>query len=139
MQYGGAKILEDLSYTRNHLWMKMMAGLCTLGWTDYIQRNAGDVNHIELAETGTMVDEDEDFGSIETSKWVERLHSPVRGCIIEVNDAVISHPGLINAAPFTKGWMVRIRPNGKTGLQKVMTAMQYLEYLKACDTEASQP
>jgi glycine cleavage system H protein len=137
MRYGNADIPEDLNYTRNHLWVAIREGLCTLGWTDYIQSNAGDVNYVELPEKGTMVDLDEDFGSIETSKWVDRLYSPVKGEVVEVNGKVISQPDLINKAPFDEGWFVSIKPNSETESQNLMSATEYLAYLKACEDEAS--
>lgn len=133
MRYGNVDIPEDLSYTRNHIWVKVLEDLCTLGWTDYIQSNAGDVNYVELPKKGTMVDVDEDFGSIETSKWVDRLYSPVKGEVVEVNGKVISQPHLINEAPFDEGWFIRIRPNGETASQDLLSASEYLEYLKACE------
>ena len=138
MRYGNADIPEDLSYTRNHLWVAIRDGVCTLGWTDYIQSNAGDVNYVELPEKGTMVDLDEDFGSIETSKWVDRLYSPVKGHVVEVNDKVIGQPDLINKAPFAEGWFVKIESNGETGSQNLMSATEYLEYLKTCEGEDLQ-
>jgi glycine cleavage system H protein len=138
MRYGNTDIPEDLNYTRNHLWVEIRDGLCILGWTDYIQTNAGDVNYVELPEKGTMVDIDEDFGSIETSKWVDRLYSPVSGEVVEVNDKVINEPALINKAPFTEGWFVRIKPNGESESQNLMSPKEYLAYLKACEDEASR-
>ena len=68
MQFKGTDIPEDLSYTKTHLWVKTQDSLYTLGWTDYIQSNAGDVNYVELPEKGTPVQMNEDFGSIET-RW----------------------------------------------------------------------
>ena len=41
MRFGDAEIPEDLSYTKNHLWVNMKDHPYTLGWTDYIQINAG--------------------------------------------------------------------------------------------------
>ena len=136
MQYGNADIPEDLKYTKNHLWVAIQDAVCTLGWTDYIQSNAGDVNYVELPEKGTLVELDEDFGSIETSKWVDRLYSPVKGEVVEVNGKVVSQPDLINKAPFDEGWLVRIKPDSETESQNLMSATEYLEYLKACEDEA---
>lgn len=138
MQYGNADIPEELHYTRNHLWVAITDSVCTLGWTDYIQSNAGDVNYVELPEKGTVVEVDEDFGSIETSKWVDRLYSPVKGQVVEVNHEVIEQPVLINKAPFAEGWFVKIEQNGETGAQNLMSAIEYLEYLKTCEGEDFQ-
>jgi glycine cleavage system H protein len=133
MQYENADIPEALNYTRNHLWVSVTDGVCTLGWTDYIQSNAGDVNYVELPEKGTVVEVDEDFGSIETSKWVDRLYAPVKGQVVEVNHLVIEQPGLINKAPFAEGWFVKIEQNGECGSQNLMSASEYLGYIKSCE------
>ena len=43
--------------------LNMKDRLYTLGWTDYIQINAGDVNHIDLPAQGTLLDAEQEFGS----------------------------------------------------------------------------
>lgn len=133
MRYGKADIPEDLSYTKNHLWVKVLDPVCILGWTDYIQSNAGDVNHVELPARGAMVERDQDFGSIETSKWVDRLYSPLKGKVVDVNESVINQPGLINKAPFTEGWLVKIEPSGGVSSKDLMSPKQYFEYLRVCE------
>jgi glycine cleavage system H protein len=133
MRFGKADIIEDLRYTRNHLWVKIQNGLCTLGWTDYIQQNAGDVNFIELSQKGTAVKVDQDFGTIETSKWVDKLCSPINGRVVEVNEEVINRPELINEAPFADGWFVEVEPLGEIRAQDSMSATEYFEYIKTCE------
>ena len=133
MRWGKVDIPEDLSYTKNHLWVKVQDGLCILGWTDYIQSNAGDVNYVELPQKGTQVNVNQDFGSIETSKWVDKLYSPIKGQVVEVNDKVLNDPELINKAPFTQGWLVKIEPQGEIKSQNLMSPMKYLEYIKASE------
>jgi len=132
MQYETVAIPEGLRYTKNHLWAEINEGLCTLGWTDYIQNSAGDVNHIDLPEKGKPVEPDEDFGSIETSKWVDRLYSPVRGTVVEVNEKLVQHPEIINHAPFTEGWFVRISLQGEIDTDRLLSPGDYLELIKTC-------
>jgi glycine cleavage system H protein len=134
MQFETVNIPEDLRYTNTHLWVKINNGMCTLGWTDYIQANAGDVNYLELAEKGTPVNIDEEFGSIETSKWVDKLYSPINGRVIEVNEKVIVHPEVVNEAPFTDGWFVKVELQGDWS-RHLMSSEEYFEYLKDCEVE----
>ena len=133
MRFGTVNIPENLRYTNTHLWVKIHNGLCALGWTDYIQANAGDVNYLELAEKGTPVKVDDEFGSIETSKWVDKLYSPINGRVIEVNEKVVRRPELINEAPFTEGWFVKVETKDKIDTQHLMTPLEYFEYLKVCE------
>ena len=135
MRFGTADIPEDLNYTNTHLWVKKQNGICTLGWTDYIQDNAGDVIYLELAEIGTPIKVDQEFGSIETSKWVDKLYSPLSGRVVEVNKNLSSHPEVINETPFTNGWFVKIELQSKTRIRRLMSPLEYFEYLKLCEVE----
>ena len=133
MRFRDAEIKENLSYTKNHLWVNMKDRLYTLGWTDYIQINAGDVNHIDLPAKGTLLNAEEEFGSIETSKWVDRLYSPFKGRVDEVNKKVLDNPELINSAPFGEGWFIAVEPSGEIKSKGLMTPEEYYEYLKVCE------
>lgn len=135
MQFETVDIPEDLLYTRTHLWVNMQNGFCTLGWTDYIQDNAGDVIYLELADIGTPIEVDQEFGSIETSKWVDKLYSPINGRVVEVNKKATSRPEVINETPFTEGWFVKIELQSEIGFQHLMSPLEYFEYLKLCEVE----
>lgn len=135
MKFGTVDIPENLSYTNTHLWVKMQNGISTLGWTDYIQDNAGDVIYLELTDVGTPIEVDQEFGSIETSKWVDKLYSPLNGRIVKVNKKAILRPEVVNQAPFTEGWFVKIKLQSKIELQHLMSPLKYFEFLKLCEVE----
>lgn len=133
MKFGTVEIPEDLYYTRTHLWVKIDAGFCRIGWTDYIQANAGDVAYIELPEKGTLLEAGQEFGSIETSKWVDKLYAPFSGRVSDVNRNLINTPELINDAPFTEGWFIEIEPAEALDTRDLMTPGVYIENLQACE------
>ncbi len=135
MRFGEVDIPEDLNYTQKHLWIRIQDKLCTLGWTDYIQKNAGDVNYVELPPKGMATEIDDDFGTIETSKWVDRLYSPIKGRVIETNDDVVKNPELVNKAPFTQGWFIKVEMQSETDLQGLMSPAEYLDYIKTCEEQ----
>ena len=57
-------------------------------------------------------------GEIESTKSVGELFAPVEGTVVEVNDAVVDAPELVNTDPFGEGWLVKItasRPADLTG------------------------
>jgi glycine cleavage system H protein len=135
MRFEEVDIPEDLNYTQKHLWVRIQDKLCTLGWTDYIQKNAGDVNYVELPPKGTATEIDDDFGTIETSKWVDRLYSPIKGRVMETNDDVVKNPELVNKAPFTQGWFIKVEMQSETDSQGLMSPAEYLEYIKECEEQ----
>ena len=48
-------------------------------------------------------------GEIESTKSVGELYAPLTGDVVEVNDAVVDDPSLVNSDPFGDGWLVRIK------------------------------
>jgi glycine cleavage system H protein len=55
-------------------------------------------------------------GEIESTKSVSDLFAPADGEIVEVNDAAMADPALLNTDPFGQGWLFRIRITGTPGL-----------------------
>ena len=133
MKLGNIEIPAILYYTPTHLWVRADNGLGVIGWTDYIQSNAGDVNYIDLPAAGTLLEAGQEFGSIETSKWVDKLYAPVGGRVAAVNPALAERPELINESPFDDGWFVKIAPRDATEGCGLMTSRAYFEYLQTCE------
>ncbi len=48
-------------------------------------------------------------GEIESTKSVGELYAPLTGEVVEVNDAVVDDPSLVNSDPFGAGWLVKLR------------------------------
>ncbi len=44
-------------------------------------------------------------------RFVEQL-SPLSGEVVEVNQAALTRPELVNDAPYRRGWLLKIRPSG---------------------------
>lgn len=104
-----------------------------LGWTEYMQWSAGDVNYVELVEPGVMLEVEQEFGSIETSKWVGKLRSPVAGQLMERNGCLVSQPELVNTEPYGDGWMVRIKAADEE-IDALMSFEEYRQHVAECQT-----
>ena len=131
MQPGKDEIPESLRYSRDHVWLRKEDRSYVLGWTEYMQWSAGDVNYVELVEPGITLEDEREFGSIETSKWVGKLRSPVAGEVIERNGRLVSQPELVNTAPYGDGWMVRIEAADAEG-DALMSADEYRRHVAEC-------
>ena len=53
------------------------------------------------------------------------IYSPVSGEIIEVNQAVVSDPSLVNREPYAGGWFVKIRLSSTAELEQLLGPDQY--------------
>src|SRR6266851_4625515 len=74
---------EDLSYTKDHEWVRVKENLATVGITDHAQQQLGDVVYVELPKIGDKFEASEPFGSVESVKAVSEVYMPLGGSVIE--------------------------------------------------------
>lgn len=105
-------IPADLKYVDTHEWVRLEDGVAVIGITDFAQQQLGDVTFVELPNVGDMLEEGKEMGSVESVKAASDLFAPVSGQVIEVNDKLDNAPELLNNAPYTEGWMIRVKLAG---------------------------
>ncbi|WP_194420046.1 glycine cleavage system protein GcvH [Microbacterium abyssi] len=100
--------LSSLKYTDEHEWLAIDGATATVGITDYAADKLGDVVFVELPAVGTEITAGSVVGEIESTKSVGELYAPLAGTVVEVNDAVVDDPSLVNAEPFEGGWLIKV-------------------------------
>ncbi|MDR6691281.1 glycine cleavage system H protein [Microbacterium sp. 1154] len=105
--------LTALSYTSEHEWIALEGDIATVGITDFAADKLGDVVFVELPGADSAVSTGDVCGEIESTKSVGELYAPITGTVVEVNDAVVDDPSLVNAEPFAGGWLIKIRVDGE--------------------------
>ena len=122
---------ENLHYTQSHEWVRIDGETGTIGITDHAQKELGEIVYLELPEVGHVYNADEEFGTIESVKAVSELFTPISGEVVEVNQAAVAEPGIINDDPFGDGWLVKIKLSTDEEVGKLMSADQYAEYVRS--------
>ena len=102
----------ELKYTKDHEWVKIDGDIATIGVTDFAQKELGDIVYVEVETLGETLEAGEVFGTVEAVKTVSDLFMPVTGEILEFNGELESSPELVNDAPYTEGWMVKVKISG---------------------------
>ena len=101
---------EDLRYVAGtHEWVRLEGDICTVGISDYAQNEIGDVVFVEAPEVGDSIEQDGEFGVIESVKSAFDLYSPLAGEVTEVNESLEEQPELVNEDPYGAGWMMKLR------------------------------
>jgi glycine cleavage system H protein len=118
---------EDILYTKEHEWIRISGDTGTVGITDHAQDELGDVVFVELPKVGDKLAAGKALGTIESVKAVSEIFCPVSGEVTEVNTSLVDAPETINADPYGKGWLVRLRIE-KTN-EGLLSAKQYEEYI----------
>ncbi|ACZ84746.1 glycine cleavage system protein GcvH [Streptosporangium roseum] len=109
-----SSIPDDLHYTKEHEWISGIDdGLTlTVGITAYAAEALGDVVYVQVPEVGTAVSAGDAVGEVESTKSVSDIFAPVGGEIVEVNQAVVDDPSLVNSDSYGEGWLFRVRLEG---------------------------
>ncbi|MFF1822851.1 glycine cleavage system protein GcvH [Kribbella sp. NPDC058245] len=106
----------ELHYTADHEWVAVDGDVATVGITAFAGEALGDVVYVDLPAVGTAIATGDACGEIESTKSVSDLFAPVDGEVVELNEAVVADPGLLNTDPYQAGWLVRIKVTGPTNL-----------------------
>ncbi len=102
---------EDLYYVvEKHVWARHEDGVVTVGLTDVAQNLAKGILSISPKKVGRTVEAGKSVATVESSKWVGPVPSPVEGELAEVNEALATDPGLLNRDPYGEGWVAKLRP-----------------------------
>jgi len=117
---------SELKYNEEHTWLRLEGDeLGRVGITQYAQEQLKEVVFVELPEVGTEVSHMEPFGVVESVKATNDLYSPVSGEVVEVNDALVDEPGLVNEDPYGKGWMLVVRMTNTVELDNLVSSEGY--------------
>ena len=122
-------IPEELKYTKDHEWISIDGEIATVGITDFAQRELGDIVYVEVETVGETLDADEVFGTVEAVKTVSDLFLPVSGEIIEFNEDLEDTPEDVNAEPYSKGWMIKMKVSNPDDLNQLLDSNQYRELI----------
>lgn len=121
---------EELSYSKDHEWVRIAGDKATIGITDHAQNQLGDVVYVELPKVGERFAAHEPFGSVESVKAVSEIYMPLTGTVAEVNSSLADSPEKVNHDPYGEGWMIAISVENASEIDRLLSAAEYEDYLK---------
>ena len=128
---------KEYKYTREHEWIcPDSEDKGKMGLTDYAQDQLGDLVFLDLPATGTQVEQSKKIGEIESVKAVSDLFSPISGRVLEVNQAAIDEPQLVNQDPYGAGWLVRLELSNRAELDALMNSDEYDKFVAGLEEES---
>ena len=98
-----------MKYTEEHEWLRIEDDLVVVGITDHASAPLGDVVFVELPEAGTTVAKDDEIVVIESVKAASDILSPLDGEIVEVNEALVATPSMVNDDPLGGGMVFQTK------------------------------
>lgn len=122
-------IPAELSYTKDHEWVKLDGNVALVGITDFAQSELGDIVFVDVESVDDELEAGDVFGSVEAVKTVSDLYLPISGKVIEFNEELESEPELVNSDPYGKGWIIKLEVPEGADLSELLSAKQYKEII----------
>ena len=116
---------SDLKYASTHEWVKIEGDLVITGISDHAQDALGDLVYVEAPEVGTQLTAGQQAGVVESVKTASDIHAPISGVVVEVNTELEDDPDFVNDAPYSKGWIYKIKPDNIADVEKLLSNTEY--------------
>lgn len=104
-----------------HAWAAVEPGRATFGVGDSFAGLVGEIRDLRLPEPGDLVTQGLAFAEIATADdAIHRVWAPLGGTVLESHSELGHEPELLNRAPYSSGWLVRVLP---TALEEQLDAL----------------
>ena len=121
-----------MKFTEEHEWLRPEEdekNVVTVGITEHAAEQLGDLVFVELPEEGTTVAREDEVVVIESVKAASDIMAPVDGEIVEVNQALVENPSLVNEDPLGAGWFFKMRVENMSDLDAMMDEAAYKKFI----------
>ena len=118
-----------MKFTEEHEWLLDENGVITVGITDHAAEQLGDIVFVELPEAGTEVCKDEEIVVIESVKAASDILAPIDGEIVEVNEAIVDNPALVNEDAQGDGWFFKMTAADPSQMDEFMDEAGYKSFV----------
>lgn len=118
-----------MKFTEDHEWLRVEGDLVVVGITEHAAEQLGDVVFVELPEPEAMVAKGDEVCVIESVKAASDILAPLDGEIVEVNQAIVDNPGLVNEDPLGEAWFFKMKIDDLKALDDYMTEDEYKDHI----------
>ena len=122
--------MSEVRYTDQHEWVSLDGDAATVGITKHAAEQLGDVVFVEVPEAGRKVGAGGEAAVVESVKAASDVYAPVGGEVTEGNAALAAEPAMVNSDPEGAGWFFKLKGVSKDEFAKLMTKVQYDEFVK---------
>jgi glycine cleavage system H protein len=129
----GCNLPDDLWYfPEKHVWLRPEPdGTITIGIDAVAMKLAGNVLVVTPKKVGRSLSKGQSVATMESSKWVGPVPTPVSGELVAANDAVMAQPKVLNEDPYAN-WIGRLRPaDWETDKADLVNGPEGIEHYRA--------
>ena len=120
----------ELKYSKEHEWVREEGDdVVAIGISDHAQEQLGDLVFVELPEMGSVLESGAECAVVESVKAASDIYTPVSGEVVAVNEALADTPENINDAPYSDGWIFKVKLSDSSELESLMDADAYSAFV----------
>lgn len=120
-----------LKFTEDHEWLKLEGDTATVGITSHAATELGDLVFVQLPDVGAKVAKGDGAAVVESVKAASDVYAPLDGEIVEINDAIVDDPAIVNAEPEGAGWFFKLKLADTSALDALMDHDAYQKLIGA--------
>ena len=124
-----SNVPDDLYYTESHEWVRVEGDRARVGITDHAQAELTDVVYVELPKVGTQVEARGNAAVVESVKAASDIYAPIKGEVVEANEALSTNPALVNTDPFGEGWIFVLKMASPDDVKQLKDAGAYQQMI----------
>ena len=122
---------EDMLCSKSHEYVVEQDGKYIIGLTDYAIEQLGDIVFLELPSVDDEFSKGDTFANIESVKAASEIYMPISGKVIEVNEALIDSPEMLNENSYENGWLIKVESDSfNQDKEELLSYADYKEELE---------
>ncbi len=127
VEIGGCDVPEDRLYDlENEVWYlpDPSGGSGRVGLLGPLVWFAGRFQSVTFRPIVGTVGQGRSVATVESQRYTGAVRLPMDAEIVERNPAVVERPRLLNDAPYSEGWIVRVRPVSDATLPSTLQSVE---------------
>ena len=120
----------QLRFSDSHVWAGLEEGakdVVAVGLSDFGQRSLGDILSVSLPKVGDQATAGAALGWLDSYRRAFDIICPVSGEVVEVDTAVEANPAQINAYPYSRGGLLKVRVKALRAYEEMMSFDAYAD------------
>ncbi|MGA9598694.1 MAG: glycine cleavage system protein GcvH [Methylocystis sp.] len=114
-----------LRYTADHEWLKREGDVVTVGITNHAAETLGDLVFVQLPEVGARFNVGDGAAVVESVKAASDVFAPLEGEVLEINQAIVEDPGMVNRDPQGAGWFFKLKAADPSAFDALLDEAAY--------------
>jgi glycine cleavage system H lipoate-binding protein len=130
---GWFDVPDGYYFHQGHGWVvPEEAGVVRVGMDDFAQKLLGRASGLALPAVGARLAQGEPAWHVRVDGHAIPMVSPVDGQVVAVNPDVATSPAVVNADPYQRGWLLKVRvPNPKAASRNLLAGTVAHRWMEA--------